>query len=300
MDDKNKILPQSSDSNINPVSSTTLKSIYPEATSGITSSTPVVQSSENSTSNSSQISRQPFRKWQIVTLLAFILTITALVLFSGLKYFQNSANKQNNKSNQSATGSSENNTGGFDFNVYLPNNYNGAMELTYARALDKTTDADPNLIPRYELFYTAKTPSGQQANTIHVIIFKGSTNYFNPPENCGNGSPNSDIYKSTDTYPCKVVMKTKLGREILGYRSLSRLQHYKVAPNSEDVKKVQPEIFYIAFGETVVSFRDPAGLNYVSSLTPTVVEQFVDSLEPVDSDELAKFIDANKTPKSLR
>ncbi len=173
-----------------------------------------------------------------------------------------------------------------DIKIYAPRNYKGPLKLYSAQALI----ANPELIPRYELNYNFLGESYH--SDIIVDIYKGSTNEFNPPTNCGDGSPSSEKHKSTLTYACKVVLKTKRGREVYGYRSPSKLQYYKIDPNSDDIKKIQPYIFYIPMGDDVISFSDSAVVNVEdneSPLTPTVVEEFVDSLEPLTGAELEQF-----------
>lgn len=174
----------------------------------------------------------------------------------------------------------------FDITLYATKNYTGPLKLALADIIFANTD----LVPRYELTYQFPNPYPDQSDKTIVRIYKGSSDDFNPPTNCGSGSPTSKAYKSKLTYPCKVVLKTKRGREVYGYRPLSELQYYKIDPNSDDIKKIQPNTFYIPMGDLVISFDDPSrsGDNE-SPLTPTVVGEFVDSLEPLTGAELERF-----------
>lgn len=174
-----------------------------------------------------------------------------------------------------------------DIKIYAPKNYSGPLKLSAATELI----ADPELVPRYELHYSF--PHESSHPSIIVYIYKGSSNGFNPPTNCGDGSPKSKKYKSMTTYACKVVLKTKRGRKVYGYRSPNKFEYYRISPNSDDARKIQPNIFYIPMGDDVISFSDSAVDNVrdnVSDLTPTVLEDFVDSLEPLNGAELEQFI----------
>ena len=51
-------------------------------------------------------------------------------------------------------------------------------------------------------------------------------------------------------------------------------------------------MFYIPIGDDVISFRDPAdNEDNESPFTSTVIEEFIDSLEPLTGTELEQFTD---------
>jgi hypothetical protein len=176
-----------------------------------------------------------------------------------------------------------------DIKIYAPKNYNGPLKLSSAQSLIGLSD----LIPRYELFYDFPNPIPNQPDDTIVHIYKGSTNDFNPPTNCGDGSPSSEKSKSELEYPCKVVLTTKRGRDVYGHRSPLKLQKYNIDPGSDDIKKIQPDNFYIPIGDDVISFSDPSSAEYrnESPFTPSIIEEFVDSLEPLSGSDLEQFID---------
>ncbi len=224
----------------------------------------------------------------VKTILGFLYVgIIALSLIFMPSLVNNFVSQQSNKGSQEVENQVIENVKNSDIKLYAPKNYPGPLKLSSVQALI----ANPDLIPRYELFYNFSNLHSNQSWDTIVHIYKGSANDFNPPANCGDGSPSSEKYKSTLTYPCKVVLKTKRGRAVYGYLSPSKLQYYKIDPNSDDIKKIQPDIFYIPMGEDVISFSDPASNeDDKSPLTPAVIKEFVDSLEPLTSTELEQFI----------
>jgi len=146
-------------------------------------------------------------------------------------------------------------------------------------------------VPVFSFGYTvadAGAPNGR--DNVYVESYEGSADNFTPPTNCGDGTPEVNT-RSHGHYPCKLFLTTPKGRQVYGFLLDSRTN--PILPDFEAINKDQPNTFYAAMGDGVVlSFPDPVNtLNRKSPLTPTVVEQFVDSLEPLTGSERAKFID---------
>lgn len=166
--------------------------------------------------------------------------------------------------------------------LYAPNHYTGPLHLATANA----SFGDPKRVSKYELVYDIDSQRG-----ILVYIYKAKDINFNPPANCGDGEGLKLDYKLAYEHACKIILTTAKGRAVYAYRAESKIKAFGVDPNSEDVKKIQPDIFYVPMGDEIVSFSDPTfGTNTNQSpLTPEVVEQFVDSFEPVKGKGLEQF-----------
>jgi len=175
-----------------------------------------------------------------------------------------------------------------DFKVIRPKNYSGPVDFFSGGTAELITDEKND---KKMVYFLAHSEVNSGSYNSYSMFEKNIHPSFNPPKNCGSPEDSTEL---SIVYACRVVLTTKTGRKVYGYWDPGILKSVGVDINSKEVLQIQPDGFYIVVGSTQLSFSDNwRDLKSQSPITPTVMEDFVDSLQPVADNEIHDFVTNN-------
>jgi len=163
-------------------------------------------------------------------------------------------------------------------------------------------------IPHYRVIYTMADVNSKlnQQDTLITYIYKGSTNNFNPPTNCGDGKPGSLVRRGAGTYPCPLFLTTPQGRQVFGfitewrdpnssyYKTYSSIDSANTKHLYDPLNAGQPIEFYVSLEDGyVLSFQDVADPGRKSPLTTAVLNQFIDGTKLLTGAARKAFLEKN-------
>lgn len=103
---------------------------------------------------------------------------------------------------------------------------------------------------------------------------------------------------------CKVILTTKNGTAVAGYRSPGSMQSLGYNPQTiteEQIRTITPENFYVIIGGELLQIQyGGIASNPGNPITPAFIENAVNGLHPMDAGERQKFIDQYVKPPTYR
>jgi|GEM_PF-2918309 len=152
--------------------------------------------------------------------------------------------------------------------------------------------------PGYQVYYSFADPYPNQTGETSVFIRKATAAQFNPPTDCGENTLPLARTPASATHspvPCTLLLTTPKGRLVYGYTPSWKFGLLHIDPASAAAKSVPPDTYYVLVGGILMSFNGPTAngrddnIDTKTPLTTDVIQQFVDSLEPLQGDALARF-----------
>ncbi len=180
-----------------------------------------------------------------------------------------------------------------DVPLYTPKNYSGPLTVTSFT----TSIGNQYFEPGYEVIYNFTNPYHAQLGAARIYIHKAAATGFNPPTTCGeNALPHVSSGPVVATFvPCSLFITTAKGRQVYGYVPSWKFGQLHIKEGSAEASAVPPDTYYVHINDIVLSFNGPTAngredtVETKTPLTPAVIEQFVDSLEPLQGNDLVQF-----------
>ncbi|HEX5456115.1 MAG TPA: DUF5684 domain-containing protein [Candidatus Saccharimonadales bacterium] len=163
--------------------------------------------------------------------------------------------------------------------------YDPILPANYRKSTVYATD-NSSKHASYAVVYSSGSRSGADI-TVAVSLGKISGS-------CDNSmTPRIKIDGSKRSYSCNIVLRSDDGQDVYGYRYLSNLKYQGIDPKTlspDELKHIQPSIFYIQKSDNLISLEYGTQNNGSSPLNAVAVGNFADSLNPLDANAKEKFI----------
>ncbi len=150
--------------------------------------------------------------FSVVEVLVIVLVISSIVCLAYYIWSRHSNNSRAGIESQNKVTSSQKSANDVP-DLYLPKNYSGKFKVKGGVLLPASYSSSP----QYLLTVTVDSPASYQGQIVfHPAIYTNTTELFNPPTDCGNGTAEylSEKHKAT---PCEFYAETKAGIKIYAY-----------------------------------------------------------------------------------